>query len=134
MDIKWILDFISLPFLLVPAVLIFGHICIHKARYYLEKQRVVRGHLNFFEMILDYEVGAPSDQEIEKLREELEKKSIYLKKMTYEQINLGHKKVISLSKHLRHQQDMRDNEAVLRLKDELKEVIMKVRRDDVPII
>lgn len=134
MNMKWILDFITLPFLVVPALIILGDVCITRIRAYVVKQRVIRANLKLFEMVVAYDIGAPSYEEIEKLREELDKKSMHLKKLTVEQIELGHKKVIGLCPLLRQQEDIRDNEAVQKLKNELEQVIKQVQKDDMPVI
>ncbi|MHB1949296.1 MAG: hypothetical protein ACYCQI_14410 [Gammaproteobacteria bacterium] len=134
MNIKWILDFISLPFLVVPTLIILVDVCITRIRAYLDKQRIIRANLKLFEMVVAYDIGAPSHEEIEKLREELQQKSKHLKKITHEQIELGHKTVIGLCPLLRQQEDIRDNEAVQKLKKELKQIIKRVKKDDLPVL
>lgn len=128
MNIKWFFDLISLPFLVIPAGIIFIDLTIKIIRSILEKKRLIRNNLSLFQEVLEYDIGCPSEEEIQKLNAELRQKSKLLKQQKYEQIELGHKKVQGLCQLLRRQKDNRDNDAILKLKIELKDVIKTVKK------
>lgn len=115
--------------ILITAVLIAIIITLFRERpkTISPKKQLLKTHLTFFETIIDYEIGRPSDEEIKRLQDELAAKANLLKKQEYEQIKLGHKKVANLCKLLWRQEDNRDNEEVTRLKNELAEIISSVK-------
>ncbi len=80
------------------------------------KKQLLKTHLTFFETIIDYEIGRPSDEEIKRLQDELAAKASLLKKTGIRTIKLGHKKVVNLCKLLGNKKTIEITRKLLDLK------------------
>lgn len=127
MDIDWLLKLISLPLLIIPTLAIIMNYCLNQLHSISVRKKIIKDSLLLFDSLLEYDIGAPDLDEINKLQNALEEKIHFLEPMLYQQMTLGYKKVQKLYPLLRRQKDNRDNDAILQLKQELEVVIESIK-------